>query len=344
MKQYLHSNVKEFVFGEGALVDGLDQLENYAVAASDPPWASIASRLRVKPSTTHIVTSVQQDQVDAMLRSTPPDTTCVVGIGGGKAIDVAKYIAYSLDVPVITAPTILSTNAYVTPLSGIRKGGRVSYVGGVSPERVLVDFDVIRAAPTQLNVSGAADVLSIHTASYDWKVASDAGARAEARTFPYDDAAAATARQIRDDIIAGADDIAHVTNEGIRLLVESHVRINELCIPLGHFRPEEGSEHFLAYNAERISGHGFLHGAIVGLGITLMSELQGNEPARIRGVLDRMGIDCSLSACELTSSQLRESLVSLKNYVRDAQLWYSAIDEATLDTGMVDHLMTLVRD
>jgi glycerol-1-phosphate dehydrogenase [NAD(P)+] len=344
MKQYKHSNVKEFVFGEGTLVDGLNQLKNYTVATSDPPWSSIEPQLGVKPSTTHIVTSVQEDQVDAMLRSTPADTEYVVGIGGGQALDVAKYIAYSLDRPVITAPTILSTNAYVTPLSGIRKDGRVSYIGGVSPERVLVDYDVIRAAPTQLNVSGAADVLSIHTASYDWKVASEAGARAEGRSFPYDQSAAATARQIRDDIIAGADEIARVTNEGIRLLVECHVRINELCIPLGHFRPEEGSEHFLAYNAERISGHGFLHGAIVGLGITLMSELQGNESARIRGVLDRMGIDRSLSACRLSRAQLQESLQSLKNYVRDAQLWYSAIDEAALDTGMVEHLMTLARD
>ncbi len=55
------------------------------------------------------------------------------------------------------------------------------------------------------------------------------------------------------------------------------MRINALCLPAGHARTEEGSEHFLFYALEARLKRGFVHGHIIGLGVALMARLQGNE-------------------------------------------------------------------
>ena len=57
--------------------------------------------------------------------------------------------------------------------------------------------------------------------------------------------------------------------------------MNALCLRVGHSGPEEGSEHYFAYAAEALTGRSFVHGEIVGLGVVLMSGLQGRDAARV---------------------------------------------------------------
>ena len=47
----------------------------------------------------------------------------VYGIGGGLAIDTAKYVAAVNELPLIALPTILSTDAFLTNATGVRKNG-----------------------------------------------------------------------------------------------------------------------------------------------------------------------------------------------------------------------------
>jgi glycerol dehydrogenase len=87
----------------------------------------------------------------------------LIGMGGGKTIDTAKIAADRAGVPVIIIPTIASTDA---PCSGCA----VTYSSdGVfesvhyqksNPAAVLVDVDIIAAAPTRFLVAGMGDALS----------------------------------------------------------------------------------------------------------------------------------------------------------------------------------------
>lgn len=49
------------------------------------------------------------------------------------------------------------------------------FVGEASPDPLVVDYDIIRIAPIELNVAGIGDLLSIHTASFDWENAQKHG-------------------------------------------------------------------------------------------------------------------------------------------------------------------------
>ncbi|MCP4383970.1 MAG: iron-containing alcohol dehydrogenase family protein, partial [Hyphomicrobiales bacterium] len=99
------------------------------------------------------------------------DIRAIVGLGGGQALDVAKYFAWRNNLPLFQAPTALSVNAVYGQRSGVRVDGTVVYRGWAIPQAVYVDYDVLRSAPRHLNWSGIGDILCFHTGVLDWRYA-----------------------------------------------------------------------------------------------------------------------------------------------------------------------------
>lgn len=89
----------------------------------------------------------------------------VVGIGGGKTIDAAKYTGIKASAAIVIAPTSAATDAPTSALS-------VTYTEeGVhaetiyfkrNPDLILVDSKIVSRAPVRLLVSGMGDALSTY--------------------------------------------------------------------------------------------------------------------------------------------------------------------------------------
>ena len=89
----------------------------------------------------------------------------VVCVGGGKIHDSAKAAAYYQGAPVVIIPTIASTDAPCSALSVIysETGVFERYLFlNSNPDLVLVDTDIIAAAPSRLLVSGMGDALATY--------------------------------------------------------------------------------------------------------------------------------------------------------------------------------------
>jgi glycerol dehydrogenase len=95
---------------------------------------------------------VQREHVDVM-----------VGMGGGKTIDTAKIVADRARVPVIVVPTIASTDAPCSGCAVIYSDAgvfeAVSYQR-MNPAAVVVDLEIIAAAPARFLVAGMGDALA----------------------------------------------------------------------------------------------------------------------------------------------------------------------------------------
>jgi glycerol-1-phosphate dehydrogenase [NAD(P)+] len=282
----------------------------------------------------HLVDSIDVDRLEATLDSVPRAAS-VIGLGGGQAVDVAKFFAWRRRLPLFQVPTALTVNAPWGHRAGLRTGGLVRYLGWAVPEAVYVDIDVIQAAPAALNRSGVSDVLCYHTAHHDWRLAHDLG-KVEDR-WPFDARLVAAARLRLESVLGHLDDIRDVTEEGIRTLALAHRWGGSTFHDAGwNPRHIEGVDHFLFYNLERITGCHFIHGQPVGLGIYVGSLWQGNRPEEMLEALHRAGVDIRPEAMGITWEDVAEAVRTLPAYVREAGLWFTVVDAVPVDEMLVD--------
>ena len=264
------------------------------------------------------------------------DIRAIIGLGGGQALDVAKYFAWKRNLPLFQAPTALSVNAVYGQRSGVRDNGKVTYRGYAVPECVFIDYDVLRAAPRALNWSGIGDILCFHTGVLDWQYARDTG-KAEEK-WPYDPALAAQSLSKVEAVVSNIDGIRTMTDQGIATLVDglswgTTYHGSGWCP-----RHIEGTDHFLFYTLEKLTGRKFLHGQPVGLGVVVGSMLHENRAEEMLQTISAIGLDIRPEAMGLTWTQLEDGLTAMRSYINSLPLWHSLAHDMEVTPGFIRDL------
>lgn len=226
------------------------------------------------------------DVADTDLESTvklfaalPSGVSAIVGIGGGKALDVAKYAAFLGRLPYYAVPTSLSNDGFCSPQSSLTIRGKRRSLAAALPFGVVIDTAVCQGAPRVLTLSGVGDLVAKFSAVRDWKLAFH-----QTGELVNDFAALLSDGTIHSFLSHPRFDL-----EGLQLLATS-LMMNGISMEIcGSSRPASGSEHLISHALDEISARPRLHGLQVGVATYLVSILQDMNTARIAKLFESTG-------------------------------------------------------
>jgi glycerol-1-phosphate dehydrogenase [NAD(P)+] len=193
----------------------------------------------------------------------------VVGIGGGRTLDVAKYAASQAGLPMVSVATNLAHDGLGSPVASLEDGGRKGSYGVHIPIAVVVDLDYVRRSPPEQVRSGVGDALSNLSALADWEIA------AQDRGETIDGLAAAFARTGATAVLHSPDDLG--SDAFLRTLAEALVQSGLAMAVAGTSRPCSGACHEISHAIDALYPDHASHGEQVAVGALFASFLREDE-------------------------------------------------------------------
>ncbi len=271
-------------------------------------------------------TVVKDPHIDVALKvaeeSSIDRVNIIIGFGGGKSIDVAKYASKVSGKPFISVPTVASHDGITSPYASLRGFDKPISRLAKPPDAIIIDVDVIASAPRRYNIAGFGDLIGKFTAVRDWKLAS------MIKGEYYGEYAASLALMSARHVSAYYKEIASGSEEGYRVLIEALVSSGvSMCIA-GSTRPASGSEHLFAHALTMIAKNPPLHGEAVGVGTIIMASLHRLNWRWIRKLLKTVGAPTTARELGVTEEEVVRAL-SIAPTIRPER--YTILGEKQLD-------------
>ena len=266
------------------------------------------------------------------VESLSEDIDFLVGLGGGRPIDIAKQAGFNKNIPFISIPTAASHDGFGSARASIRRDGRKTSMQAIPPIAVVADTEIISRAPKRLLGAGVGDIISNQTAVLDWKLA---GQKAD-----YSEYAAALSEMAAELVENDIAKVASGEEEGVRLVVKALISSGVAMSIAGTSRPASGGEHKFSHWLDSNCDSPALHGEQCGLGSIVTMCLHGGDWKRIRDTLKavsapinskELGIDEKVVLkAFLNSKEIRPQRVTILDKSNQKQ-----IEEAALVTGVI---------
>ncbi len=191
----------------------------------------------------------------------------IIGFGGGKAIDIAKKLAYDLDLNLISVPTAPSHDGLISKNCSLYNGVRRETIPTKYPSKIIIPLYLWKYSG-DLKKAGTCDLISNLTALQDVSLSEKKG---ESFSEFYKQLSFESAEKV---LGCGTD------KELAEALIMSGIAMEETS------KYCSGSEHEVErLLEEKINGGKYLHGQLAGTG-TLISakvyELYSNEFSGLR--------------------------------------------------------------
>jgi glycerol dehydrogenase-like iron-containing ADH family enzyme len=235
----------------------------------------------------------------------------VIGIGGGKCLDLAKLLAHQNNLPVVTIPTTAATCAAWTALSNIYSpAGAFLYDVSlaVCPDLLVLDYGIVATAPPRTLVAGIGDAIA------KWYEAAVSSGSSD-RTLII--AAVQQARVLRDLLFQkSAAALAEIGSPVWQDVVEANILLAGVIGGLGGAQCRTVAAHAVHNGLTHLPAcHDMLHGEKVAFGILVQLRLEeivaGNQLAassrqQLLEFYRQIGLPCSLNDLGLAGATVAD--------------------------------------
>ncbi|MCC2820951.1 iron-containing alcohol dehydrogenase family protein [Lachnoclostridium pacaense] len=212
------------------------------------------------------------------------DVNCIVGLGGGRTLDVCKYAAYVSKTPYLAIPTVAANDGLVSPIAVLKRQDKLpKSLGAAMPTMVLIDTEIIASGPVQNIKAGIGDTISNYMALKDWDFAVERG-KDEMNTYAY-----LMSKSSLDALMKTSFD--SICPEFIEVLVNALVLSGISMDFAGSSRPVSGSEHCFSHALDYYSEKKNLHGLQVALGTVAMLKMIDEPYGEVLNYLRRFDVD-----------------------------------------------------
>ncbi len=241
------------------------------------------------------ITAASRDAVDRVVGAAKDlQPGYLIGVGGGKPIDIAKLAAEEINRGFVSVPTAASHDGIVSGRASIPDGDLRHSVAADPPLAVIADTEVLAEAPWELTTAGSADVISNYTAVADWRLAN------RLKGVPYSEYAAALSEMTAEMLVGNADSVIPGLEESAWVVVKALVSSGVAMSIAGSSRPASGAEHLFSHRLDQIAPGTALHGHQVGVGAIMTAYLHGGDRGMWRELRDALtSIDAPTTAAEL---------------------------------------------
>ncbi|WP_227375632.1 NAD(P)-dependent glycerol-1-phosphate dehydrogenase [Haladaptatus halobius] len=262
------------------------------------------------------------------------DAGYLVGVGGGKAIDIAKMASDELGRGFVSIPTAASHDGIVSGRGSVPEKDTRHSVAAEPPLAVVADTEILADAPWRLTTAGCADIISNYTAVKDWRLAN------RLQNVEFSEYAAALSEMTAEMLVDNAGSIRPGLEESAWVVTKALVSSGVAMSIADSSRPASGAEHLFSHKLDRIAPGAALHGHQVGVGSIVMEYLHGGDWRGIRDALatlgapttaDELGVDAETVVEALTTAhEIRDRYTILGNGMNEA-----AAVEAAERTGVI---------
>lgn len=256
----------------------------------------------------------------------------IIGVGGGKILDVSKWLGTVYKIPCMLVPTTLSSDAICSPIAVLRKHPSTnSSINVAMPKAVIIDLDLLAFSPPRLIGAGIGDLLSNKTALADWKIAH------EAINEEWDPMASIVAQQAVDSFLSKISNRTLNPANFLEATAHSLIMCGIAMSMAGSSRPCSGSEHLISHALDEYCGAKALHGEQVAIGILIAEYLQGSfhPDNSLRRYFDQVGLPTHYRELGYTREEMQLALKKAPT-VRER---YTIFNELVLSDKQIDLIL-----
>lgn len=226
----------------------------------------------------------------------------VLGVGGGRPIDVAKCASFESNLPFLSIPTAASHDGIVSSRASINVDGKRKSLTAQTPLAVVADTHIIVSSPYRLLAAGCGDIVANITAVMDWKLAK------RLKNEEFSSSASMLADLTGRFMLENSDMIKPGIEESAWYVAKALVSSGVAMSIAGSSRPASGAEHKFSHALDEIAEKPALHGEQCGVGAIMMMYLHGGDWNKIREALLNIGAPTTAKRLGVSDDEMIRAL------------------------------------